>query len=53
MDLLDVISPFFDFLYKFLAVNITLGGYTFSVGALWLWVIIGCLLIAFLKGLAK
>ena len=52
MDLLDVISPFFDFLYKFLNVNITLGGYTFSVGALWLWVIICCLLIAFLKGLA-
>lgn len=52
MDLLDVLSPFFDFLYEFLAVNITLGGYTFTVGAFWLWVIICGVIIVFLKGLA-
>lgn len=52
MDILNIFSPFFDFLYKFLSVNITLGGYTFSVGALWLWAIICGFIIMFLKGLA-
>lgn len=53
MDMLNVFSPIMDFLYEYFAVNITLGGYTFSVGALWLWGIICGLAIVFLKGLAK
>lgn len=51
MDLIDVLRPFFAFLEKFLSVNVTLGGYTFSVGAFILWLIIGGLVIAFLKGM--
>lgn len=51
MDLLDVFRPFFDFLGRFFAVQMTLGGYTFSVGAFMLWMIIGGIIIAFLKGM--
>lgn len=47
MDLLNVMQPFFDFLYRFFSIRVTLGGYSFTVGALWLWVIIGCFVIAF------
>lgn len=53
MDLLEVLQPFFDFFVKFCAVNITLGGFSFTVGALFIWCILACILIGFVKGLAR
>ena len=52
MDLLNVMQPFFAFLSKFFSVNITLGGFTFSVGAFFIWCILAMILIGFVKGLA-
>ena len=51
MDLIDVLKPFFDFLSRFLSVSISLGGFSFTIGALWLWVIVGGAIIVFLKRL--
>lgn len=53
MDLITVLKPFFDFFVRFCNVSITLGGYSFSVGALFMWCIIATILIGFVKGLAS
>lgn len=52
MDLLDVLQPFFDYIARFCAVTLTFGGFTFSVGALFLWCALATIVIGFLKGLA-
>lgn len=52
MDLLDVMMPFWTFLARFFSVSITIGGYTFTVGAFFLWCALVIVLIGFLKGLA-
>lgn len=52
MDLIDVLKPFFSFLVDYFAVEITLAGYTFSVGALYMWCFLVIVLIMFVKGLA-
>lgn len=52
MDLISVLLPFWSFLEKFFAVSITLGGFTFSVGAFFMWCILATILICFVKGLA-
>lgn len=53
MDLLDVFAPMFVFLEKFFAVEITLGGFVFTVGAFWMWCIVLTILILFVKGLSR
>ena len=52
MDLLTVMQPFWDFLAYFFSVNVTLGGYTFTVGAFFMWCVLAVILIGFVKGLA-
>lgn len=52
MDLIDVLQPFFDFFMKYCNVTLTLGGYSFSVGSVFLWCIFAVLLITFLKRMA-
>lgn len=52
MDLLDVMMPFWNFLVRFFGVSVTLGGYTFTVGAFFMWCILAMILIGFVKGLA-
>lgn len=53
MDLVSVLKPFFDFFVTFCNVSITLGGFSFSVGALFMWCFLGSILIGFIRGLAS
>lgn len=53
MDLIIVLKPFFDFFVTFCGTQITLGGFSFSVGALFIWCFLATILIGFMKGLAK
>lgn len=52
MDLLEVLIPFWDFLERYFGVSVTLGGFSFTVGAFLIWCILAMLLIGFVKGLA-
>lgn len=53
MDLINVLQPFFDFFLEFCAVEITLGGFSFTVGALFIWCILVGIVINFMKGLSR
>lgn len=53
MDIVEVFEPLWSFFVKFCNVQMTLGGYTFSVGALFVWCVLASILICFVKGLAK
>lgn len=53
MDLITVLKPFFDFFVRFCGTTVSLGGYSFTVGTVFLWCIIATILIVFLKGLAN
>lgn len=53
MDLVAVMAPFWSFFEHFLGVSITLGGFTFTVGAFFIWCILATILIVFVKGLAS
>ena len=52
MDLLEVLKPFFDFLIEYLNIQLTVGGFSFTIGALFLWCALVLVVIWFLKGLA-
>ena len=51
MDLVDVMKPFWSFLERFFSVTITLGGFSFSVGAFFMWSFLLVVLVGFLKGM--
>lgn len=53
MDLISVLKPFFDFFVKFCDTSLSLGGYTFTVGSVFIWSIVAGILISFVKGLAS
>lgn len=53
MDLVSILQPFFVWLLDYFSIAITLGGFTFSIGALYMWFILACILIAFVKGMAE
>lgn len=53
MDLITVLKPVFDFFVKFCGVTLTLGGYTFTVGTVFIWCFIASILIGFVRGLAR
>jgi len=50
MDVLEVLSPVWDFLARYFSIEISLGGFSFTVGALTMWSILVVILIGFLKG---
>jgi len=53
MDIVKILQPFFSWLLEYFGITITLGGFSFTVGALYMWLIIACILIGFLRGLAR
>ena len=53
MDLVELFRPMASFLEKFFSVEVTLGGFTFTVGMFWIWCILAGLLIMFVKGLSR
>lgn len=53
MDLMKLFNPLIDFFVELCAVEITMGGVKFTVGALWIWCAIASVIIAFIRGLAS
>lgn len=53
MDLISVLTPFFNFFERYCATVITIGGFSFTIGALFLWCILAVLVINFIRGLAS
>lgn len=53
MDLMKLFNPLIDFFMEMCAVEITMGGVEFTLGALWIWCAIACVLIGFIRGLAN
>lgn len=53
MDILNVLQPVWDFFVTYCSTVISIGGYSFTVGALFVWCILASILIGFFRGLAS
>lgn len=53
VDIVEILKPLFDFLAYYFEIPIVLGGYTFTIGALFMWCILVVIMIGFVKGLAS
>lgn len=51
MDIVKVLQPFFSWLLEYFSVTISVGGYSFTIGALFMWSMLFVIVIGILKGL--
>lgn len=53
MDIVKVLQPFYSWLLDYFSISVTVGGYSFTVGALYMWCMLFIIVVGVLKGLAR